>query len=127
MSQITLSSTVADVLRVLASTGQAAVVVWERSAPVGVVSLEDVSSVGAGALVSDVMSHECISIDPAADEPETHHRYVEAAWASLIRRRPLSPESVERRTADAADRDLWPPNEVPSDLRADPPPSVRCS
>ena len=127
MSRITLSSTVDDVRQVLASTGGDAIVVWERSAPVGVITLEDVSAVGAEALVSDVMSHECVSIDPAADEPETHHVYVDAAWTSLIRRRPLSPEALERRSAVAAARDLRPPTEVRSDLQPEAPPSVRCS
>ena len=127
MSRITLSNTVADVRQALASTGEEAVVVWERSAPVGVITLEDVSAVGAEALVSDVMSHECVSIDPAADEPETHHLYVEAAWSSLVRRRPLSPEALQRRLAVAAARDLRPSTEVPSDLQAETPPSVRSS
>ena len=46
-------------------------VVWDASAPVGVVTVDDVSgpSAPAEALVEDVMSHECVAIDPAADEP----------------------------------------------------------
>ena len=126
MSQITLSSTVGDVHQVLASTGEDAVVVWERDVPIGVITVADASGVGAGALVSDVMSHECVSIDPAADEPETHHLYVDAAWTSLLRRRPQSPEALRRRSAVAAARDLRPPTEVRSDLQPEVPPYVRC-
>ena len=132
MIRITLTSTVEEALQALAMTDQAGVVVWDRAAPVGVVTLDDVSDVGdrrppPEALVEDVMSHECVSIDPAADEPETHHLYVDAAWTSLLRRRPQSPEALRRRSAVAAARDLRPPTEVRSDLQPEVPPSVRCS
>jgi predicted transcriptional regulator len=99
---ITLSSTVEEARRALAMTDQRAVVVWNEATPVGVVTPDDVIAIGVGhpspeALVEDVMSHECVPIDPAADEPETCHRYIDAAWASLKRRRPLSDETLERR------------------------------
>jgi hypothetical protein len=128
MTRITLTSTVEDALRVLALTDQPGVVVWERAAPVGVVTLADLSDAGVrrsppGTLVEDVMSHECVALDPAADERVTEHRYLEAAWVSLQRRRPLSEVTLERR----AGRDLRPPAEVPSDLPPDTPPSVRSS
>ena len=135
MPRITLSSTVEDARRALALTDQAAVVVWDRAAPVGVVTVDDVStlavrSAAPDVLVGDVMSHECVAIDPVADEPETHHRYVEAAWASLTRRRPLSQDALDHRAAIGAApplRDVRPSSEDRSDLQADPPPSVRSS
>jgi len=100
--RITLSSTVEEARRALTITDQAAVVVWDRETPVGVLTFGDVSSarhLPPGALVEDVLSHECVWIDPAADEAETCHRYTDAAWSSLKRRRPLSQDTLERRVA----------------------------
>ena len=103
MLRITASSTVEDARQAMRQLAQDAVVVWEECTPIGVVTDADLSgqarSVSPKALVGDVMSHECVSIDAAADLPQTHHAYTDAAWTSLKRRRPFSPETLERRAA----------------------------
>ena len=99
--------------------------------PVGVITARDVSAApSSSSLVADVMSHECVAIDPSADERATEHRFLEAAWGSLQRRRPLSDDTLERRAiagADPAARDLRPPTEDRSDLETEGPRFVRCS
>ena len=100
MRPITLTSTVNDARRALAATDQPALVVWDDAMPVGVVTVDDVSGPRAPsseALIEDVLSHECVAVDPAADVRETKRRFTDAAWLSLKRRRPLSDGTLERR------------------------------
>jgi predicted transcriptional regulator len=105
MISITLSNTVEQAQRALTTSRQPAAVVWDHGAPVGVITLADLSRSphcrAVGALVVDVMSHECVKIHPAADLSETHRSYREAAWESLRRRRPFSQATLDRRAAAA--------------------------
>lgn len=106
MVQITMSSTVVEARAALAEAAQPAIVVWDDREPIGVVTLDDVSEEGTGglgpeSLIVDVMSHECVAIDATADLEETHHRYADAAWTSLKRRRPFSQDTLDRRATTA--------------------------
>ena len=101
---VLLTATVAAVQERMETLGRRAMIVTEGDTPVGVVTLRALRgrpghAPRPDATVADVMDFEVVEIDPGADMAATMKAYTRAAWDSLGRRRPLSPESCSRRAA----------------------------
>jgi predicted transcriptional regulator len=99
---LSVDSSAADANLTLLAERATAAVVFDGDRPVGVITLADLagrSGHGAEPLarVGDLMTHECVAIEPTADEEETLRRYRTAAWRSLLRRHPGDPEVQRRR------------------------------
>jgi hypothetical protein len=87
------------------------VVVWDHHGePMGVITNADIDvdarALAPEALVIDVMSNECVPIEPTADLIATLHRFTDAAWVSVTRRRPLSEDTLDRRAGTVGPREL---------------------
>ena len=93
----TLRSTVAEVRELQRAAGADALVVFEGTRPVGVVSQSVLAKSAPRSLLVDVMDYEVVALSPAAGEQQTLREYTAAAWRSLKRRRPLAPETLQRR------------------------------
>jgi hypothetical protein len=96
-SRMTPGSTVAEASEHLRGSGADALVVFEGARPVGVVSHCVLANSAPRSLLVDVMDYELVAVSPAAGEQQTLRTYTAAAWRSLTRRRPLAPETLQRR------------------------------
>jgi predicted transcriptional regulator len=102
LSTLTPESTAAEATLALLEAGATAAVVLQGVEPIGVITLQDLAGepghvAAPDALVTDLMSHECVRIDPGACCEETLRRYQQAAWESLYRRHPSAVNTEERR------------------------------
>jgi CBS domain-containing protein len=90
--EVTPTTSVADAQRALAASRALAAVVLRDHRPVGVVSAAALRDSAAAhrpdADVADVMDYEVVRLTPTAGERSTLQAFTEAAWKSLLRRRP---------------------------------------
>ena len=96
-SPLTLCNTVAEAREHLREADADALVVFEGTRPAGVVSRDVLAKSAPRSLLVDVMDYEVVALSPAAGEQQTLREYTAAAWRSLKRRRPLAPETLQRR------------------------------
>jgi hypothetical protein len=94
MTTLTLDSTVADALAVLAGADGHHVVVEAHGRPVGVVGIDELAARrdepgGAARPLREVVEWQCVHVPPAADTQLTLATYRQAAWDYLLHRRRL--------------------------------------
>ena len=104
VATIDVGASVADVLRLMAGTGQPTVIVTEFGKPVGILTRdglrgEDGRSARGESRVEDVLVWELVQSESSADVLKTLDTYTSAAWASLRRRGPCDDEAMTRRAA----------------------------
>ncbi|HLM63097.1 MAG TPA: pyridoxamine 5'-phosphate oxidase family protein [Acidimicrobiales bacterium] len=98
--EVTPATPVPEAAASLAAAGGRAIVVSLHGIPVGVLTAEALAEDAAtapGATVEEVMDIELVKVGPHDDEITTLHAFTEAAWLSLLRRRPgLSADTAAR-------------------------------
>jgi len=93
ITTLTLDSTVADAIAVLAEAGGHHVVVEAHGRPVGVVGVDELEAHqhqpgGATHHLREVIEWQCVLLPPDTDTQLTLATYRQAAWDHLLHRRP---------------------------------------
>lgn len=100
-ASISPSTSVSEARAWMEKSGQRATVVMDGDRPVGVITAIALRGRGHRAMstdaaVQDVMDCEVVHVDPSFDVEDTLRTYRDAAWHSVLRRRPFAQQAASR-------------------------------